>query len=118
MRTQLARARDDDGMSLAEVVIAMVIFAIVSVGLVYTMLATMSMTRDSRAREAATNLAAEEIDLARAVSDPFALLDSSRTVTLNGDQFAVQRDTQWVSDPAADYTCGASGGAGSALRYK
>src|SRR6478735_10412073 len=119
IRARLARSSADDGMSLVEVILAMVIFALVTSGLVYAMLSVMTVTRDARARETATNLAAEEIDLSRAVANVFNLLDQSRTVTLNGDVFDIERKTQWVSDPDADFSCGASGGgAGSALRYK
>lgn len=109
--------RDDGGMSLVEVLVAMVIFAMVSVGLAYSMIGTLNLTRESRVRVVAANLAAEEIDLARDTDDLFDLLDETRSVELNGDVFQVQRRTQWVSDPAADFSCGASAGGGT-LRYK
>jgi hypothetical protein len=79
------------------------------------MLSALTITRDSRARQVAANLAAEEIDLARDTEDLFALLDADRDVTLNGDVFHVHRATQWVSDPGLEFSCGAGGGA---LRYK
>ncbi|WP_298457778.1 prepilin-type N-terminal cleavage/methylation domain-containing protein [uncultured Cellulomonas sp.] len=105
----------EDGLTLVEVVVAMMILAVISTSVIYGMLQVLSMTRDSRAREVAANLAAEEIDLARDSADLFALLDGDRTVTLNGDRFTVRRTTQWVADPATEVRCGAGG---TGLRYK
>lgn len=115
LRNRLTRSQVDAGVSLVEVLVAMFIFALVSSGLVFTMLSVLSLTRDSRAREVAANLAAEEIDLARDAGDLFALLDETRTVSLNGDTFTVTRRTQWVSDPGAEFSCGSGSGV---LRYK
>ncbi|WAB84824.1 prepilin-type N-terminal cleavage/methylation domain-containing protein [Microcella daejeonensis] len=108
-------AQDDQGMSLPEVLVAMVIFAIISTGLLYTMLSVLALGRDSRARQVALNLAAEEIDVSRGFADVFALQDATRSLDLNGDTFTVERTTRWVSDPEIDLQCG-SGGA--PLRYK
>lgn len=118
MNTLRGRAlRDDEsGMTLVEVLVSMFIFALVSTGIVYTMLSILQVSRDARARQVAANLAAEEIDLARDTQNLFALLDATRDVPLNDDVFHIQRATQWVSDPNLDFSCGA-GGSGS-LRYK
>ena len=115
-RVRTATADDESGMSLVEVLVAMFIFAMVASGLIYSLLSVKVLTRDSRAREVASNLAAQEIDLARDTSNLFALLDESRTISLNNDTFTVRRTTQWVSDPSADLQCGSSGS--STLRYK
>lgn len=128
MRALLARARarhagrSDAGITLAEVLVAMLIFAIISTGFIATSISVLSVTRDSRAREVAANLAAEEIDLARDTEDLFTLLDGSRSVSLNGDTFHVTRTTSWVTNPDQDFSCGGAGGIGAAaggtLRYK
>ena len=125
-------ANDESGFSLIEVVVAMMIFMIISVGVVYTMISVLSVSRDSRSRQVAQNLAAEEIDRARAVEDVATLVswntdtgdtdpnDSTRTtgaIVLNGDKFHVDREVQWVSNPDSTLQCGASGG-GENLRYK
>lgn len=112
---------DDAGMTLVEVIIAMVIFALVSTGFVYTMLSVLQLTRDSRAREVAANLAAEEIDLARDAADLFALVDDDWSIDMNGDTFHVARRTSWVTNPDEDFSCGGAGiggGGGGNLRYK
>ncbi|SDC21510.1 Type II secretory pathway, pseudopilin PulG [Sanguibacter gelidistatuariae] len=108
------------GMSIVEALVAMMIFALVSTGIIYTMLSVLSVSRDSRARQVALNLASQEIDLARDTQDLFAVLDATKDVTLNKDKFHVTRKTQWVSDPGASLQCGASstGSAGATLRYK
>jgi len=112
---RLARSRDAAGMTLIEVLVAMLIFALVSTGIIYTMLSTLTITRDSRARQVASNLAAQQIDLSRDAKDLFLLVDNDHDVTLNGDTFHVHTSTQWVSDPDLEFSCGAGGGA---LRYK
>ncbi|MEL4320541.1 type II secretion system protein [Leifsonia sp. YIM 134122] len=105
----------DAGMTLIEVVVALFIFAIISTGVLYSMLSVVHSTRDSRARHVAANLAAQEIDLARDVADLFTLTGGSHDVILNGDTFTVTVATQWVSDPNTDLFCGAGGGS---IKYK
>ncbi|WP_431837224.1 prepilin-type N-terminal cleavage/methylation domain-containing protein [Cellulomonas sp. Y8] len=113
---------DDAGITIVEVIVAMVIFAVVATGFVYTMLSVLSVTRDSRARAVAANLAAEEVDLARDAADLFALVDETRSVEINNDTFHVTRRTSWVTNPDEEFNCGGAGGigaaAGSNLRYK
>lgn len=112
---------DDSGMTIVEVIIAMVIFALVSTGFVYTMLSVLSLTRDSRAREVAANLASEEIDLARDTEDLFSLVDADWSLEVGSDEFHVARRTSWVTDPNEEFSCGGAGVSGSSggnLRYK
>ncbi|NMR20160.1 prepilin-type N-terminal cleavage/methylation domain-containing protein [Cellulomonas fimi] len=120
LRRRLANAQAEDGMSLIEVMMAMLIFAVISTGVIYTMMSVLSVGRDSRARQVASNLASGEIDLARDIDDLFDLVPVDRApVTLNGDVFRVKVSPQWVSDPGLDFSCGGSaGGSGGALRYK
>ncbi|WP_029287153.1 prepilin-type N-terminal cleavage/methylation domain-containing protein [Cellulomonas sp. HZM] len=112
----LERRRSDEGVTLVEVVVAMFIFALVSTGIIYGLISVKILTRDSRARQVATNLAAGEIDLVRDTSDLFTLLDRDRDVSLNGDTYHLHRATQWVTDPNQDLSCGA--GSTTSLRYK
>lgn len=114
LRTRLGLDDEDRGLGLVEVVVAMMIFAIISTGSIYTLLSVLQTTRESRSGQVAANLAAQEIDLARDVDDLFGLLDNTRVVELNGDTFTIKRSTNWVSDNG-DLQCGTGGGA---LRYK
>ncbi|MGY6496890.1 MAG: prepilin-type N-terminal cleavage/methylation domain-containing protein [Microcella sp.] len=107
--------RDERGLGLPEMLVAMVIFALISTGVLYGLLAMLQLSRESRAIQVAANLAAEEIDLVRGVDDIFTLVDATRTVELNGDQFEVRRIARWVSDPGLDLDCGSGG---QPLRYK
>ena len=105
----------DEGIGVIEVVVAMVLFALIVTGTMYTMLSVLRTTRDSRAQQVAANLAAQDIDLARDYDNLFDLLPTSYTVPLNGDTFTVTRKTEWVNGNGNDVKCG-SGGA--ALSYK
>lgn len=113
---RLDNSADDSGISLVEVMVAMFIFAIISLGVGYTLLQSLTFVQDSRARSAAANIASQAIDQARATSDPFILFDALGVVqTVGGISYTVDRVTNWVSDPTQDVPCGASGGA---LQYK
>ncbi len=118
-RLQRVRA-SDDGVSLAEVLVAMFIFALVSTGLAYSLLSVLNLTREARARTVAANVAAQQIDLAREASAPgrlFQLLDEEKEVTVGSDTYRVVQRTQWVSDAGSDAACGTNSGSG-VLRYK
>ena len=52
-------AERDAGLSLVEVIVAMMVFTIISIGVAYTITNSLVLTRDSRARAVATNLAAQ-----------------------------------------------------------
>ena len=107
--------KSEAGLSIVEVVVAMFIFAIISTGTLYTMVTVLQTTRDSRAKQVAANLAAQDIDLARDYANLFQLLPTSYTVPLNGDTFTVTRDTEWVTGAGNDVKCETGG---AALNYK
>jgi prepilin-type N-terminal cleavage/methylation domain-containing protein len=116
VRSRLAAiGREESGVTLVEVMVAMFIFALISMGVLFTLVQSMSFVKDSNARSAATNLAAQEIDRARATSDVFKLGDDSYTATVDGRVFTVVRTSLWVSNAAQDVPCGAGGGS---LQYK
>jgi prepilin-type N-terminal cleavage/methylation domain-containing protein len=108
-------ASPDSGFSLIEVLIAMMVFMILAVGVAFSLLSVLSLTNESRARQTATNLAAQEIDLGRSAKDVFTLGDVTRTVTNAGLTFRVTRESQWVSGAGEDNGCGTGTGA---LQYK
>lgn len=118
-RLGIDQRTDESGLSLIEVVVAMMIFTIISTGLLYTMLNLLSVTRDSRARQVATNLAAQEIDLVRDANDIFKVGDRPTTVKLNGDTFKILRSSSWVVNGASTTACGTgSTSATGTLRFK
>jgi prepilin-type N-terminal cleavage/methylation domain-containing protein len=110
-----AASDNERGVTLVEVVVAMMVFAIIAVGVAYALTSTLLMTGDARAREAAANLVAQEVDLDRSVEDVFTLVDGDTTVMMNGTTFHLHRDTNWVTSAGADANCGSGGGQ---LQYK
>lgn len=81
----------DGGLSIVEVMVAIVIFMIVMSGVLAGVLQSLNMTRDSRARQTAANMAAEEIDTVRAAKDFGTVSGDTSTRTLNGETFTVLR---------------------------
>lgn len=108
----------ENGLTLIEVVVAMTLFMIISVTVLYTMMSILTWTRDSRSRQVAANLAAQEVDLARDINDVFnidTVLRDPDPATTNGDQFHVVRTASWVAAGGTVTSCGTGGGI---LRYK
>jgi prepilin-type N-terminal cleavage/methylation domain-containing protein len=107
------RPQADAGMTLIEVVVALLVFAIIASGVVAGMTTIARMTADDRDRVAAANLAAEQTDLARAIGDPFKLSDATTTQSFptpgGGTRvFTITRTISWVSSAGADISCGSS----------
>jgi type II secretory pathway pseudopilin PulG len=116
VRRMLARARSDEaGISLIEIIVALMVFMIIATGVAYSMLAVLRSTADSRNRQQAVNLATQEIDLDRAISNLFQLQDKSVDTTINGTVFHIDRQANWFSNSAVNQNCGAGGGV---LQYK
>ncbi|GAA0440986.1 type II secretion system protein [Leifsonia naganoensis] len=125
MSVLLARLRrirtSESGVSLIEVIVAMMIFAIISVGVAYSLLSAFTITGDSRARAVATNLAAQEIDLDRSSGDLFSLFstDTDKQVQVpagTGLTYSIKRIVSWVYGTGSDVDCNAS--ATSSILYK
>lgn len=112
-------ARGESGLTLIEILVAMTIFGIVSVGIAAGVTASLVNVRDSRDRETALNLAASQIDLVRSVSDVFTVNDTptATNVVVGGVTFHVSRSTNWEPFNGGDGDCG-SNSAGSTLQYK
>ncbi|WP_036283958.1 carboxypeptidase regulatory-like domain-containing protein [Microbacterium luticocti] len=109
---------NDDGFTLVEVIVAMLVFAIVMTGFLYTVTAALVTTRDTRARVVAANLAAQQIDLARSAASVFDITNHTLApITLNGDTFHVAVTTSWITDGGTAASCEA-GTATGALSYK
>lgn len=114
-------ANDDSGMSLVEVVVGALIFAIIAVGAAMGLSTSLKMTADTEGREAAIALAATEIDAVRAMDDPFQVFPTSRIQTVDGRTFTIARDTSWVQGAAGSEGCraGSTGNASTGnLQFK
>jgi type II secretory pathway pseudopilin PulG len=110
----LRRSHRDEGMGILEVVIAMAIFMIVALGVAYSAVSTLRLSSDSKNRVVATNLAASEIDNARANGDPLTLFANTRTVKVDGIDYTVARKVEWIDSTGAGTGCTGTG----ALQYK
>lgn len=107
----MPRPQADAGMTLIEVVVALLVFAIIASGIVAGMTTIARMTSDDRSRVVAANLAAEQTDLARAVGDPFKLTSATTTQSFptpdGGTRvYTIKRSISWVSSAGADISCG------------
>jgi hypothetical protein len=110
--------RDDRGMGIIEVLSALTIFAIITVGMAFSLVAMTRMTFESQNREVATNLAAAEIDRLHAVGDAFKVFSTTEPLTpktVDGIDYYVRSSVAWVSTTGASGACGSGGGN---LQYK
>lgn len=108
-------ANDQRGMTLVEVMVAMFVFATISTLVLSSLVQILSVNRASAMQHVAANLAAQELERARATTDLFALTSEERSVTVNGTTFAIDRDAVWVSENDDEAACGTGGGN---LRFK
>lgn len=114
---RLRSSRDESGMTLIEIMVAMMIFSLIALGIGYALVTTLTIARDNKSREIASSIAASEIDSARALGDPFAVLNvpAHTVTTAAAETYTVTRTTAWVTPTGSASTCGTSGGA---LQYK
>ncbi len=110
IRKLIEKARADEGMSLIEVIVALMVFAVISLGVGYSTITILKMTEDTRARQVATNLASSEIDIARGVEDPFDIVNATKTTVVSGVTYTIVRSTSWVETNGADVACGTGTG--------
>ena len=103
------------GLTLVEVIVAMMVFAIISVGVAFSITNALVLTRESRARAIASNLAAQDIDLVRATTNVFKVDKATSVKTVSGITFTVTRTVDWVDSTASVTDCGTGTGT---LQYK
>ena len=113
--TRAGSSSDDSGMGIIEVLVAFMIFAVIFIGVAASMVASVRLTADSKARVVASNIASSQIDKARASGDPFLLFDDTGSQTIDGVTYSWTRDTGWVPASGSDAACGIGGGS---LQYK
>ena len=111
-RQLLTKARSEEGMTLVEVVVAMLVFAIISVGVAYSTVTVARITEDTGSRQVATNLATTEIDYIRGLQDPFLVtnLPRPKTVKVGTVTYYISRSVEWVDANGVDVGCGTGTG--------
>lgn len=111
------RHRDDPeaGLTIVEVMVAMLVFALITVGAIVAIGTVLTMTGDNRSREIAANLASQDIDAQRALPDVFDVVGTPTSApivkTLSGTKFTLVRSVAWTSTTGITSQCGAAGGA-------
>ncbi len=110
IRKMLDKARADEGMSLVEVVVAMMVFALIAAGVAYSTIVVARITDDTGSRQVATNLATSEIDYARGLQDPFLVTNATKTVAVGGLNYTIVRAVSWVEANGTDVGCGTGSG--------
>lgn len=108
--------RREDGISIIEVLAATLIFLILSVGVAQATVTAIRLAGDQRHRVTALSLAASEIDLVRAMTNPFEVFTTTKNTDIDGLRYTIHRTTSWVTGTGLDIPCGA-GGTGN-LQYK
>jgi prepilin-type N-terminal cleavage/methylation domain-containing protein len=101
---------DDSGFTLIEVLIALMVFAIIATSVAYSLTLSMVMTRDSRSREVAANLAAQQIDVARSLQNVFSVTSGTTTQVVDGTTYTITQTANWVTSTGSSGTCGSSSG--------
>lgn len=113
----------DAGLSVIEVMVAMMVFAVMSVGIAYGIANTLQLTQTSRGRETAVALASQDIDAMRQTAAAttagiFKVISKDgavNTKTLGGITYEIDRSVRWVQSDGASGACGTSNGK---LAYK
>ena len=106
--------RDERGMTIIELVIAVFVFALVASGVTVAMGTGLNLTRNNKNRSIAANLASAEIDTVRGIaysnfqSLAPGLVTGSRNV--DGIDYRIDRESEWVSQGATTGACDTPGG--------
>ena len=105
----------DEGFTLVEVIVAMVVFGLVSTGILTSASIVIRMTADNRSREVAANLAEQQLDTDRGILDPFQIHNipvvaggQPLTQQISGRTYSITQTTSLVSVDGSDITCGSS----------
>jgi hypothetical protein len=102
--------RDPDaGFSIVEVLVATMIFMLLSIGIAQATVTSIRLSGDQKHRVTALSLAAGEIDKVRAIGDPFDVLPDKSTSTIDGITYTIDRKAEWVSGSGTDIPCGGAG---------
>lgn len=113
----------ETGSSIIEVMVAMMVFAVMSVGIAYGIANTLQLTQTSRGRETAVALASQDIDMLRqtaaatttGIFDVVSARGDDNSSTIGGLTYQVDRKVSWVQSDGASGACGTSNGK---LAYK
>lgn len=114
------RDRGESGFTVIEVMVAMLVFAIISVGIAYGIANALQITQMTRGRATAVALASQDIDKLRqtaaaSTTGIFDVVAKTDAQTIGGVQYTISRAANWVQSDGATGACGTSTGK---LAYK
>jgi type II secretory pathway pseudopilin PulG len=93
---------DDDGFTMAEVVVSIGLFTVVSFAVMLALVTLVKLTGVTQNRVAASNLARQEVEKLRGQNSTASLLDATAsTVALKGTSFTITP----IMTPVATATC-------------
>lgn len=94
--------RADDGFTMAEVVVSIALFTVMSFAVMMALVTLVKLTGVTQNRVAASNLARQEVEKLRGQNSTLSVLDAAAlTVALKGTSFTITP----VMVPAANVTC-------------
>jgi Tfp pilus assembly protein PilV len=112
-------AEREAGLGIVEVVVALLVFAVITTGSIVAVGTVLSMTADNRSREVAANLASQAVDTARSITDISDIASGSTPVTVNGTDFTVTQSVSWITTTGLDSACAPANAANNgSLLYK
>jgi prepilin-type N-terminal cleavage/methylation domain-containing protein len=110
--------RDERGLTMIELVVAVSVFAILAGGLALTIEGGLNLARNNRNRSVAANLASQEMDDVRSASFtslPLGQVDRSPP-PVDGVQYTVRRDSEWVDNASTTGPCDSTNATPRVLR--
>lgn len=106
----------DDGLTIVELLVSMVIFALISAAVIANLGLGLTLSRTDRQRSVAANLAAQDLDAVRNLGvTALPLGQTNTTATVDATTYTVERTTEWVTKDATSGAC--DGGAGARQAY-
>lgn len=109
------------GFTVIEVMVAMIVFAIMSTGIAYGIANSLQLTQATRGRATAISLASQDIDQLRqtaagSTNGIFSVLSKTfPSDTIGGVAYTIKRTVSWIQSDGSVSTCGSSTGK---LAYK
>jgi hypothetical protein len=110
IRARLTAQSREAGFGMIEVIAAVMIFMVMSIGMAGAMVTMTRLTGDTRSREVAAQLATQDVDNVRAVPNPFNVYDRTYTQVVGGTTYTINRVAQWKSTLGVTANCGGGGG--------
>jgi type II secretory pathway pseudopilin PulG len=116
--TLVQRLRDQAGISMIEMVMAILIFGLTMTALLPVLMTSLDLTGSNRYRSVAANLASREMDTVRGsvfTSLPEGLVTTTKVV--DGVSYTVDRESEWITQSATAGPCNGGAASGSTLAF-